>query len=346
MRGRDIAIRAVPAGLAVLLAASCTSGSPHAVRPSAEPPPPGSIIAFTRDTAVSPLVAFDVRRGTVRAVGGSVRTPITSTGVTSDGTLTAVVVASSGDASVVRVASSGDATTVGPVLGGAPDIVSRSVGVVGDRAMVADCSRVWVLDTATASRWRAVAYGCWAALSPDGTRVAYSPDGIHVLERRLDGRRPTLLFDVPDIDLGTRAPTRLIGQPAWGPAGIAFTVVSGDQAATYLDPLRPVGLVRLWQEPLLKTVRPPILAWQPGGRLLGVMDDLATGGVIRVFDADARTDRVVALDPLGFSGLVWSPDGSALATLTSSSSLLVVDTAGGWRARVRTTWTGMLGWVA
>jgi hypothetical protein len=332
-------VRCAAAGV-VVLAAGCTSPPPP--RPPVEAPP-GSIVAFTENSS-SPLVAFDVRRATVHAVDGSVRSPLASiAGVWGDG-LVGVAVTGRGSASVFRVTGTGDAAPMGPALPGPRDAAYRSLAVAGGRALVADCDAVAVLDLADPSRWRTVGDGCWAALSPDGTRVAFSPDGRRVFEReiRAGGARP--LFDVSGLDLGTGRGTRLFGPPSWGPDGIAFTAVSGDQAAIYLA--RPNGaLERLLQERLLKTVRPPVLAWQPNGGLLGVMDDLGSGGVVRTFDPATGAHGVVALDPLAFDGLVWSPDGSSLATLTSGGFLLVVGTDGSWRARVDTTWSSMLGWL-
>ncbi|MGZ4137084.1 MAG: hypothetical protein ACXVPX_05880 [Actinomycetota bacterium] len=330
-------------GLAVL-AGGCTSSPRPRTRNETPPPPPGSIVAFTENSS-SALVAFDVRRATVRGVDASVRSPLASiAGVSVDG-LVGVAVTGHGAASVFRVTSAGAATAIGPALRGPRNAAYHSLAVAGGRAMVADCDTVAVLDLAAASRWRAVGDGCWAALSPDGRRVAFSPDGRRVFEREVAAGRARQMFDVSGLDLGTGRPARLFGPPSWGPGGIALTVVSGDQAAIYLA--RPSGtLEQLLQERLLKTVRPPALAWQPNGGLLGVMDDLGSGGVVRTFDPAAGSHRVVALDPLAFDGLVWSPDGSSLATLTSGGFLLVVGTDGSWRARVDTTWSSMLGWLA
>jgi hypothetical protein len=333
----------VAAALAVLVA-GCTS-SPAPARPRLERPPPGSVIAFSESSS-RPLVAFDVRRATLRPLAARINAPIASAAAVSGDRMTGVVVTGRGSASVFALDARGDVARVGPVLDGRRDVPYHSVAVAGDRAMVADCDGVAVLDLVGASPWRTVGHGCWAALSPDGSRVAFSPDGVQVFERSIvGGSRPRPLFDISRLDLGTDRRARLFGPPSWGPAGIALTVVAGDQAGIYLA--RPTGGVDLLlQERLLKTVRPPALAWQPNGELLGVMDDVGSGGVLRVFDPATGAHRVVALDPLTFDGLVWSPDGSSLASLTSAGFLLVVGTDGSWRARVDTTWSSMLGWVA
>jgi hypothetical protein len=327
------------------MVASCTA-APAPSRSAGPPPPAGSILAFTQNTQGPPLVAFDVRGTTVHAVGDVARDPAAAAAAPFEGGLLAVVVATTGRATVVRVGGATAPDEIGPVLDGSRDVPYRSLSIARDRVVVADCDRVAVLDTAAARSWHHVGSGCWAALAPDATGIVYSPDGRTVVRTASAGSpRDRVLFDLADVvDLGTARPPRLFGAPAWGGAGIAFTAVAGDQAGVFL--LRPDGdVVTLLREKLLKTARPPILSWGPDGRLLAMMDDLGNGGVLRTFDPSTGERRVVALDGLGFDGLVWSPDGSSLATLTSAGALLVVGTDGVWRARVQTTWNGMLGWV-
>jgi WD40 repeat protein len=332
------------AGLSLVAGSACTW--PASPRGATGPTGPrGSIIGFTQNTANTPLVAFDVREATVRSAGGDVRSPLASAAAVSGDGLTAVAVTARGTASAFRLTPGQSAAPVGPAYDGRAQADYRSLAVAGDLVVVADCDAVVVLDTTGSSGWRPVGRGCWAAPSPDGADVVFSPDGIHVFERSLEATRARALFDIHGLDLGTRDPARFFGAPAWGPDGIAFAVVAGTQAAVYLRS-SDGSLVRLLQERLLKTVRPPILAWQPNGRLLAMMDDLGSGGVLRTFDAASGTGRVVALDPLGFQGLAWSPDGSSLATLTSGHFLLVVGTDDVWRARVYATWDGVLGWMA
>jgi hypothetical protein len=291
-------------------------------------------------------VAFDVRASTVRSLGDSARDPAASTAVLDGDDLLAVVVSSRGRASVVRVGGSADASAVGPALDGARQAAYRSLSIAGELALVADCANVSVLDTAASGSWRSVGRGCWAALAPDASSIVYSPDGRMVFRTGPSGSPGgRMLFDLAKtVDLGTDARPVLFGAPAWGEAGIAFTAIAGDQAGVFLR--TPDGeIAPLLQEKLLKTARPPILSWRPDGRVLAMMDDLGTGGVLRTFDPADGRGRVVALDALAFDGLVWSPDGSSLATLTSAGALLVVGTDEVWRARVDTTWNAVLGWI-
>jgi hypothetical protein len=308
--------------------------------------PPGSIVAFTQNAASPPLVAFDLRASTIRSLGAATRDPAASTAVLHGDDLVAVVVSPPGGATVVRVGPSAAPSAVGPPLRGSREAAFRSLSIAKDTALVADCKNVSVLDTAGPGGWRSVGRGCWAALSPDASSLAYSPDGQTVLRgTATDLSRGRIMFDVAeDVDLDTEERPTLFGAPAWSEDGIAFVAIAGNQAGVFLR--RPGGeIMPLLQEKLLKTARPPILAWAPGGGVLAMMDDLGSGGVLRTFDAEDGTRRVVALDALAFDGLVWSPDGSSLATLTSAGALLVVGADGVWRDRVETTWNDILGWL-
>jgi hypothetical protein len=346
MGGRRVAIgRVLPWCLLVALVACTGAPEPAGSPPPPPAPPPGSIVAFTQDVQTPPLVAFDVRGSTVRPLGDAARDPAASAAVLEGDDLLAIVVSSAGRASIVRVGGSTAPAAVGPELEGSREASYRSVSIAGDLALVADCSNVSILDTAAPNSWRSVGRGCWAALAPDGDGLVYSPNGRTVVRTGPGGAPTRVLFDVEKaIDLGTDQPPVLFGAPAWGEAGIAFTAIAGDQAGVFLR--RPDGeIVQLLQEKLLKTARPPILVWRPGGAVLAMMDDLGTGGVLRTFDPIGGVSRVVALDALAFDGLVWSSDGASLATLTSAGAVLVVGTDDVWRTRVETTWNAILGWL-
>jgi hypothetical protein len=345
VRGSIVAVAAVAA---VTASSACTSSTPIGSRTPLPPVPSGSIVAFTQNPESPPLVAFDVRGATMRPVGSSVRDPADVASSFAGEALTAVVVSTRGTTTVLEIgrALAAAPERVGPPLVGPRDADFRSLSLTLDRVLVADCSSVSVLDLSVPDRWRTVGRGCWGALSPNGTLAVFSPDGQHVVTVRGDVGSPRPLFDLADVaDLGTAERPRLWGAPAWGSAGLAFVAIAGNQAGVFLR--RPGGeVVRLMQEQLLKTARPPILAWRPDGGLLALLDDMGTGGALRTFDPKTGAHRVVALDALGFDDLVWSPDGSSLATLTSAGALLVVGTDDVWRTRVQTTWNAMLGWTA
>jgi hypothetical protein len=334
------------AAISAALLGACTSAPPAA---PARPSPPsvvGSILALTRDLGSPGLVRLTLERQSVSPVGPMWRNPPAAAAATAaDGAVTIVAVARNGVAAASSVAPGSPPHRIGPAIRTAPDAAEVSVAATSSRVLVADCERVRVLDATSPAGWTDVGGGCWATLSPDGSRAAYSPDGRRILEAPAAGGRPRSLVAVGDLpDLGGRRAPQLFGVPAWGSAGLAFSVTAGDQAGLFLR--RSDGSVDLIvRERLLKTVRPPVLAWQPGGELLAVMDDLGTGGTLRLFDPRSGAERVIGLDALGFDGLVWSPDGTSVATMTSSGALLVVGTDERWRARVDTTWNRILAWT-
>jgi hypothetical protein len=351
------------AGAAFVLAltlAACTTQEPVS-SPRGRPAPAatGSILALTQDASAPGLVRMAVGRGSVEPVGSMPRDPAAAAAAPGPDGLTAVAVTRSGVARAYVIDPSSGPRPVGPPLRIAPDQEHVSVSASASRVLVADCDRVRVLDVTRPTKgWTDVGVGCWATLSPDGSRVATSPDGRrivavpfegrHIVAVPLDAGRVRPLADLAAV-AGAGPSARLFGAPAWGPQGLAFAATEGNQAAVYVKPPdRPAVVVV--RERLEKTVRPPLLAWQRGGRLLAIMDDLGTGGALRVFDpsnADpSNAERVIALDALGFEGLLWSPDGSSLATMTSADALLVVGTDARWRTRVETTWNWLLAWTA
>jgi hypothetical protein len=337
---------AVVASAIGLLGAACTGGTPP---PPASGPPAaaGSILALTQDVGSPALVRFSLAAQRVAPVGPMPRTPsAAASAVGPDGSVTAAVVSASGVATAYAIPRGGRPRPVGPPLRTDPSADDVSVAATASRIVVSDCRSVRVLDVSAPARWTDLGAGCWATFSPDGSRVAYSPDGVRIVDVAAAGGAGRTLVDAADVpSIGGRGPARLFGTPAWGSGGIAFAVTQGDQAAIFLR--APDGRVHLIvQERLWKTVRPPVLTWQPGGDLLGIMDDLGTGGALRLFDPASARERVIGLDALGFDGLLWAPDGTSLATMTSAGALLVVGTDERWRARVDTTWNRMLAWTA
>lgn len=214
-------------------------------------------------------------------------------------------------------------------------------------AVVATCDEVRVLPLPAADRWRSLGPGCWAALEPGGASVAIEDAGV-VVQRPLEGGRDRPLFDLADLaeTLGTDAPPELIGEPAWGPGGLAFFVRAGDQLGVFVRD-GSGDIVEVLQEPYTNVYRVPRLAWQPGGTILAISDDVGPHpAVVRVFDTATGDLRAISMFPVGYAGLLWSPDGTSLAVLTGTGLLIVVDMEGGWLLRRETDWKELLGWVA
>jgi hypothetical protein len=241
----------------------------------------------------------------------------------------------------------------GPVSADEPLPVGTSrepVIAIGDaRAAVATCAGVWTTPLRRPAGWVSVGKSCWVAVGPGG-EVAFSPDGDAVVSIARGRGLPRQLFLLnglrSELGAGSATPV-LVGDAAWSAHdGMAFSVRAGDQLGVFVR--RPNGgIVRALQEQYSNTFRTPRLAWRPGGGLLAIADDVGPGGsVLRMFDPSTGTLHAAALDPLGFSGMEWSPDGSAIAILTGSSALLVVDPNGEWISRVKTDWKGLLAWTS
>jgi WD40 repeat protein len=175
----------------------------------------------------------------------------------------------------------------------------------------------------------------------------YSPDGTTIYERRLPEGRPKKLLDTSALasvlPRGLPDPT-LVGPPAWGPGGIAFTIRSGNEVATVVRTTS--GHVdTVFREAYMNKSQLPRLVWQPDGNLLAIADNMGpSGGVLRLYDPASQHLQAIGLDLLGFSEPQWSPDGTSLASLTSAKALIVFDVRGEWRFRVETQWRDLLAW--
>jgi hypothetical protein len=334
-----------------VLAGSCTS-TPPPVRPKPSTVPlvgtivavggaPMSIVRYalpaeTATTIDSPIGDEAANRGTFQGIPGP------------DGAAEFITV-DAGKARVFELPAEvpgptgiGDPLPVGPSS-------QPSLSIEDGKVAVATCSGVWTTPVRRSARWDRVGTGCWAVVGPAG-ELAFSPTGDSVVSLPVGGRRPRTLFRLDDLrgDLGTGSATPvLVGDAAWSAReGLAFSVRAGDQIAVFVR--TPDGrILEASQERYANTFRAPRLAWEPGGGLLAIADDVGGGGsVLRVFDPSSGDLRAAALDPLGFSGLAWSPDGRAIAILTGSSALLMVDPNGEWISRVKTDWKGLLGWTS
>jgi hypothetical protein len=343
MRGR----RAWPLLSAVgLLVVSCTASSTPPI-PS-PPPPPGALLSVTVGPDGTSLVRYRLADGAASIEAAPIDSEAVNRGTligasASDGTLILAANASATQLYDTRVEDAA-ATPVGPGL----PIAARldPLLALGARAaVVADCRTVWILPLPHARRWIPTGDGCWAAPAPEVDAVVFSPDGHRVVERDSAGALAPIL-DVRDLrgSLGTRSTPSLVGTPAWGPAGLAFMVRAGDQFAAFVRE-GDGTIAKVLQEKYANVFRVPHIAWQPGGRLLAVADDVSpTGPVLRLFDPAGRSTRTLMLSPIAFAGIAWAPDGSSIAALTGTGQLVIVGLDGRWLLRRDTDWDQLLGW--
>ena len=335
--------------LLAVLAPSCTSTAAPTL-PDVAPPLPGQLLSVTSDQTATGLVRYRPADATSETFASPIDLEAvnraTIAGVsTAEGSL--FVAANS--RSLQAYALPTDAAEV-QELGPALDVRAEqlpSVQITEAGAVVATCDAVRVLPLPVADRWRSFGGGCWAALDPSGGSVAIEDDGV-VVQRPLDGGRDRTLFPLSDLtaSLGTDAPPRLIGEPAWGPAGLAFFVRAGDQLGVFIRDADG-RVVEVLQEEYTNVYRVPRLAWQPDGTILAISDDVGPHpAVLRVFDSATGELRAISLFPVGYAGLLWAPDGTSLAVLTGTGLLIVVGLDGGWLLRRETDWKELLGWEA
>lgn len=333
-----------------VLVTSCTSAEPPP--PSHAPPPlPGELLSVTSDQTASSLVRYrpaDASSATIDSpIDPEAVNRSTVAGVsTADGSLFVAVNTRTLQAYALPAGAT-QVEELGPALGvRAEQEPSVQISEVG--ATVATCDEVQVLPLPAADRWRSLGPGCWAALDPSGGSVAVSPDGRGVVRRPLDGGRDRPLFELSDLaaPLGTDVPAQLIGVPSWGPQGLAFFVRAGDQLGVFVREGSGT-LVEVLQERYTNVYRVPRLAWQPGGTVLAISDDVGPNpAVLRVFDMATGDLRALSMFPVGYAGMQWAPDGTSLAVLTGTGALLVVDLDGAWLLRRQTDWRELLAWQA
>jgi WD40 repeat protein len=226
---------------------------------------------------------------------------------------------------------------------GPPLVNAVLLAVKAGRAIVASCDAhgetgILALDFGRPTRWVRLAAGsCTAAISPQSNRVAFVPKrGDQVWETRVGGR-PHRVLDLPRMvelrRLGFERPQAI--SLAWGRGGLATLVMQTADTPVQLTALvvrRPGGHTSVVG---LGTTATTEMAWQPTGHLLAFSHfSLAgtrfvgfspQGGDLRVYDAASGTLRELAASPGDFHGLVWSPDGTALAAGWNDSELMFVD---------------------
>jgi hypothetical protein len=248
-----------------------------------------------------------------------------------------------------RLDPAGTTEQLGPTVRVDTD-AQPSIAVTASAVVVADCTAVSVLDVVHPLRWRDLGNGCSAGISPDGRDIAISPDGTSIQACPLSCSRVRTIVATGELDTVAEAaePWHIYGPIAWGPSGLAFTARSAGEAAYfYAEPTDGTGnVVTIARFAIGNSYRVPAFAWQPSGGVLAILDDIGVGGAIRLFDPATGEQRVIALDPLGLEGLLWSPDGAAVATITSAEALLVIGTDERWRLRVQTTWSDLIAWLA
>ena len=351
---RRLYFRLRVACLATALTLAACTGSTDERLPHTVSRVGGTILAIG-ESGGAPVVGFRLPAETVSPVASLGMIPSATYTVTHaaaarpEGGIDLLAAGRHGIVGAYRVGPDGSASRSGPTLRiGTPEPYA-SLDVSNGVAAVADCNAIRTLSLSGPDGWTTVGTGCWAALSPDGRSLVYSSDGSTITERLLPDGTPHDLLGARELSSafpGRSPAPSLLGPPAWGTGGLAFTVRSGSNVAVLVR--EPSGhLETVLHEEYLNTSQLPRMAWQPKGSLLAIADGMGPeGGVLRVFDPTTHELRAIGLDLIGFSEPVWSPDGRSLATMTSAKALIVFDAVGDWRLRVETRWRELLAWGA
>jgi hypothetical protein len=344
----------LPLIVSSVLVAGCTGVPQSAVQTPAPPELTGSIRSFVATTDASSIATLDLPNGEVATDKAPIPVEAVNLGsiaAWTDGEAAWLVAAGPSDVQTYEARPGQPARPVGPKLPvlktSAPQLAIGSEG-----AVVATCAGVFVRRFTTTGGWARAGRGCWAALSDDGRSMAYSPDGRHLVLRSFDapnaGATTTVDLEraLRPLLQGAASNLELVGTPAWGEAGLAFVCRAAGQIAIFVrDPSGTI--VKVLQEADANPFREPRLAWQPNGTSLAISDDVGpAGAILRIYDASDGSLRAVGSDVIGFAGLLWSPDGDALAILTSASALIVLTADGTWLLRRETDWKRLISWTA
>lgn len=186
---------------------------------------------------------------------------------------------------------------------------------------------VFTMDVGVDRIWRTSADGCVAALSPEGTELAWVNRGVLWQRALPDGtpERTLNLAELPGLaSAGIGAVPDGNTTMQWGRGGMSVMV--GEPNAFALI------VLRRGRPPLivpLGSTQPRPMAWQPNGNLLAFGD----------YDTDSQTAEVRVLDPTSgairqvaamenFGAFQWSPDGTVLAVVRAESVTAFVDLNG------------------
>jgi WD40 repeat protein len=215
---------------------------------------------------------------------------------------------------------------------------SFDFSMAGDVLLAADCdggTRGYTLDLERPLAWRPVTASCLATLSPDGRRIAASPDGRTIVTSPADRRGPTEpvleLADLDGLPPGVTEDPEIVGNLAWGEAGLAAVVAAGSRLAVVT--VAPDGSITIVGIGDSSAGFRTSLAWEPGGEELAVANETHTESVLRSLDVSAGGGSVLGLSDESISELVWSPSGDVLLAATVFSWVFV-DPEGGWLRKV------------
>jgi hypothetical protein len=349
------------AGLALLGSAACTGGAEPGPRGPTGPPPArleGDLL-LTTGSGLTGGVAF-------LALPGSVPAEVDDPLLEEIDFIRGAVFGEDGTAYVL--AEQTEQTGLGSFdtetrllaipAGGGPRVIDTPQGslagltVANGRLLTVRCggpnvSGVWAVEPTGGDGWRRVAPGgCPGQISPDGRWHVWVRRGeVHRSEIG-GGSPPDVIFDLDAVEGLRQAaiPRPHVFDMALGPRGLALSVGDSfdpEHVAVIVLPMPegPGGSPGDADLVVLGESYPNALAWQPDGRLLAflICASCSSGfgfgqqeriGEVLVYDVATGAARQIVAGHETMAGLVWSPDGRALATLWRPNELLIVSPRG------------------
>jgi WD40-like Beta Propeller Repeat len=247
-----------------------------------------------------------------------------------DGSVVAVVERGIERARAYRLGHDERPVALGPMLRGV-----FTFSLAGDALVAAECGArpaAFLLNVASQAEWERIDGACGATLSPDGSSLAWSPDGHTLMEASADGTGSArAILDIREISglpPGMQEDVEIIGELRWGPNGLAIPLGTSErQAVAVLSAGGNVDVTPLGNH---GAGVDSLLAWEPeGGDMLAAATWSNLEAVLRVFQVGQGESRVVAMHPDPIAGLVWSPDGKVLLA-ASQAQWTFVTPGGDW----------------
>jgi hypothetical protein len=210
-------------------------------------------------------------------------------------------------------------------------------------------SSVRLLDLAQGGPWTTALEGpglCAAALSPDGTELAYSPDQRSMWTAPVDGSAQASLLlrfaAIPDLPKRDAQAAVLAGVPVWGQSGLAFGVSMNGRFAAVV--VRPDGSV------FMRTLGDGgsgfalSYAWAREGERLAVTNRTQVEGILRVMEPATGESRVVGVTEYQYVGPQWDPTGEVVMA-AARDAWIFVDSQGTWLRTLRVGQSVPTGWA-
>jgi Tol biopolymer transport system component len=248
---------------------------------------------------------------TCRAIPGSVRVIVTTTGTDADATGYQLSLAGPDDSRMVVLTANGDVVVAGILPG------SYALSL-GDVSMNCEASTANPTSTTVAKRDTVIV--SIAVTCVPATQLAFMRD------RRV--------YLVNSSGGGLKQIAQGFGQPSWSPDGTKLAVRSygtGNEEIWLLS-LDGSGAVRLTDD----AARDNSPAWSPDGTRIAFVSDRSGTAQIQVMNADGTGLKALTTGSASAGEPAWSPDGSKIAYSVGGLSIYVMKSDGSGATKLAT----------